>query len=131
MIMLRKIVIIEDDLFLQDFYRFFFKKVGGEVIILEDGDAIINVIETTIIDLIIIDINLRNTFLNSKKVDGIQLSRWIKEKYRSLRIPIILITAFPPSSFGGTLLEDSLADDYLLKPIVDYNILIEKINNLV
>jgi CheY-like chemotaxis protein len=43
----------------------------------------------------------------------------------------MLVTAYPIESFGNNLLEDSMADDYLLKPITDYNQLIEKINNLV
>jgi CheY-like chemotaxis protein len=129
--LLKKIVIVEDDLFLQDFYKMFFKKIGGEIIILENADEILQVINSGNICLIIMDINLRNTFLHSQRVDGIKFSRFIKEKYPHLHIPIILITAYHISSYGKNLLEESLADDYLVKPITDYNKLIDKINKLV
>jgi CheY-like chemotaxis protein len=129
--LLKKIVIIEDDLFLQDFYKMFFKKIGGEIVILENADEILHIINSGDINLIIMDINLRNTFLNSQRVDGIKFSRYIKEKFPHLHIPIILITAYPIANYGKNLLEDSLADDYLVKPITDYNKLVDKINKLV
>jgi len=128
---LRKIIIVEDDVFSQDFYRLFFKKVGGEVHILENADEIIQTIQGGEIDLILMDINLKNTVLGSRKMDGIRLSRYIKEQFHSYKIPILLVTAYPLSSFGENVLEDSGADDYLVKPIVDFNVLIDKINKLV
>ncbi|MBA4407008.1 hypothetical protein C0389_07020 [bacterium] len=127
----KKILIIEDDIFLQDLYRIFFKKIGAEIILTEDSDEILRSISEEEVELIIMDVNLRNTSLNSKRIDGIKFSRYIKEHFSSLNIPIILVTAYPISSFGNNLLEDSLADDYLIKPITDYNQLIEKINNLI
>jgi len=90
-----------------------------------------DIVNNNKIDLIIMDINLRNTFLNSQRVDGIKFSRYIKEKFPHLHIPIILITAYPIANYGKNLLEDSLADDYLVKPITDYNKLVDKINKLV
>lgn len=127
----KKILIIEDDIFLQDLYRIFFKKIGATIILAENSDDILNLINDGEIELIIMDINLRNTNLNSQRIDGIKFSRYIKERFHSLFIPIILVTAYPLSSFGNNVLEESMADDYLIKPITDYNQLIEKINNLI
>jgi two-component system, cell cycle response regulator DivK len=126
-----RVLIIEDDMFLQDFYRLFFKKLGGEVLIREDGSEIINEIISGNVDLIIMDINLRNTYLNNKRVDGLYFSRYIKQNFPTFKIPILLITAYPINSFGENKLEESLADDYLIKPITDYNQLVDKINRLV
>lgn len=127
----KKILIIEDDIFLQDLYRIFFKKIGAAIILTEDADDILELISDGEIELIIMDINLRNTNLYSQRIDGIKFSRYIKEHFSSLHIPIILVTAYPLASFGNNILEDSMADDYLIKPITDYNQLIEKINNLI
>lgn len=127
----KKILIIEDDIFLQDLYKIFFKKIGAEIILAEDSDDILRYISEGEIELIIMDVNLRNTNLNSMRIDGIKFSRYIKEHFRNQNIPIILVTAYPVSSFGSNILEDSLADDYLIKPITDYNHLIGKINNLI
>ncbi len=129
--MLGKILIVEDDTFLQDFYRLFFSKIGREIIILEDGNKIIQEIEKGEINLIIMDISLRNTYLNNNKVDGIKLSRYIKINFPSFNIPILLVTAYSNQMMNSEYLKDSLADDILVKPIVDYNQLIEKINKLV
>ncbi|KAF0151681.1 MAG: Chemotaxis CheY-like receiver protein [Ignavibacteria bacterium] len=126
-----RVLIIEDDTFLQDFYRLFFKKINSEVIIREDGNDVINEIISARIDLIIMDINLRNTYLHGKRVDGIQFSRYIKTNYPSSGIPILLITAYPIITIGENKFEESLADDYLIKPITDYNLLVDKINRLV
>lgn len=126
-----KILVIEDDIFLQDFYRLFFKKIGAETILLEDGDKIIENIESGEISLIIMDINLRNTYLKNQKMDGIKLSRFIKINYPNFRIPILLVTAYSNEKMISEYLSDSLADDIFIKPITDYNQLIEKINKLV
>jgi CheY-like chemotaxis protein len=126
-----KILIIEDDTFMQDFYKAFFRKIHTEIVILEETNEIVETIENGGIVLIIMDINLRNTYLNNQRVDGIKFSRFIKEKFHWLQIPILLVTAYPLLSFGENIMSDSLADDYLIKPIIDYNKLIEKINKLV
>jgi CheY-like chemotaxis protein len=126
-----KIIIVEDDIFLQEFYKLFFKKVGREVVLLEDPDKVVKEIQTGLVDLIIMDVNLRNTILDSKRIDGIQFSRFIKIQFRSYNIPIILITAYPLSSLGDNVLEESMADDFLIKPIADLNKLVEKINKVV
>lgn len=129
--MIGKIIIIEDDTFLQDFYKLFFKKIGKEIILLENGDELVSEIENGNVNLVVMDINLRNTFLNGRKIDGVGLSRHIKINYSSLKIPILLVTAYSFASGKDKFLEDSLADDYLVKPIIDYNQLIDKINKLV
>ncbi len=127
---LKKILVIEDDQFLQDLYRIFFKKLGAEIIVTENSDEILQLVSQGEISLIIMDVNLRNTNLNSERIDGIRFSRYIKEHFYYMHIPILLVTAYPISNLSSNLLEQSLADDYLLKPIIDYNQLIEKINNL-
>lgn len=125
-----KILIVEDDNILQEFYRILFRKLGIDIIILEDGDKIISTLQNENISLIIMDINLRNTYLNSEKYDGIKLSRYIKENFNNSSIPIILVTAYSPNYCGDNLLRDSLADDYILKPIVSFDKLIQKVNRL-
>ncbi|PKL82170.1 MAG: hypothetical protein CVV24_11465 [Ignavibacteriae bacterium HGW-Ignavibacteriae-3] len=128
---MKKILIVEDDIFLQDLYKIFFAKLGAEIVLEEDSTEILKLIVEDQVSLIIMDVNLRNTNLDSKRIDGIKFSRYIKESFGHLHIPILLVTAYTVSSFSNNILEESLADDYLLKPIIDYNQLIEKINNLI
>ncbi|MFA7288222.1 MAG: response regulator [Melioribacteraceae bacterium] len=126
----KKILIIEDDSLLQEFYKVLFRKLDREIIILEDANMIISEILNGDICLIIMDINLKNTYLREKRTDGIKLSHYIKVKYSNLNIPIILITAYSSNYISNDILQESLADDILLKPIVDFDLLVDKINKL-
>ena len=126
----KRILIIEDDSLLQEFYKVLFRKLGKEIIILEDANKIISEILNGDVCLIIMDINLKNTYLREKRTDGIKLSHYIKVKYSNLKIPILLITAYSSNYISSNILEESLADDILLKPIVDFDLLIDKINKL-
>jgi CheY-like chemotaxis protein len=127
----KKIVIVEDDPFSQDFYKFIFTKAGYEPSIIEDGDLLIETLYNGEINLVIMDINLKNTFLKGEKSDGMKLSRIIKQDKRISKVPILLITAYTASNIGKNFFEESLAEDFVTKPILDFNLLIDKVNKLI
>lgn len=124
---MKNILVVEDDPFANDFYKYILKKAGFLAIIMEDGDEIVNEVKNSEIHLIIMDINLKNTYFKGEKIDGIQLSRYIKLNL-SLDIPILLVTAYSSLMKGNKFLDESLADAYITKPIIDINTLLEKIN---
>ncbi len=126
----RKILIVEDDPMLQEFYKVLFKRLGYNCIITENGEEIINYVTSGEINLLIVDLNLKNTFLNSRAIDGVELARYIKQNFYKFRIPILVITAYSTNYFADDLLKDGFADDYMLKPIVNFDKLIEKVDNL-
>ncbi|MCL5030670.1 MAG: response regulator [Bacteroidetes bacterium] len=128
---MKNILIIEDDPFTIDFYLFIFKKAGFNPIVIEDGDKVIEFLTSNKINLIIMDINLKNTYLNGAKIDGIKLSNYIKTSNNMSQIPIMLVTAYSPSIRGENFYKESLAEDFITKPIVDFNLLINKVNNLI
>jgi CheY-like chemotaxis protein len=129
--MTKNILIVEDDPFSQDFYRFIFKKAGYNATILEDGDEILRRLKVENINLLIMDINLKNTYLKGEKIDGMQLSRIIKQDTATSKIPILLVTAYSKSVTQGKLIDESLAEDYITKPIVDFNMLLNKVDQLI
>lgn len=126
----KTILIIEDDPFSQDFYNFIFRKAGLKSLIIEDGDKILLELAKGEIGIIIMDINLKNTSLNGERINGVKFSRIIKETEKYKNIPILLVTAYSISTNGDSFFAESLADDYIVKPIIDYNELISKIKNL-
>ena len=128
---MKNILVIEDDPFTIDFYVFLFKKAGFNPIVLEDGDKVLQALETEEISLIIMDINLKNTYLNGEKIDGIMLSKIIKEQERYSKLPILLVTAYSPNLKGEKYFKESLAEDFITKPIVDFNALLKKVNTLI
>lgn len=130
MIQEKKILIVEDDHLLQEFYRILFRKLGFNAFVTEDGEEIIKRIIDGEVNLIIMDINLKNTYFNSQKIDGLSLSKYIKKNFYNLNIPILLITAYTPNFGNAKILEESMADDMMVKPIISFDTLIEKVNRL-
>lgn len=128
--MSKSILIVEDDPFTQQFYNYLFTKTGYKIILTENGDEIFELLEKEEIALIILDINLKNTYINNERVDGIQISRKIKKELNKSSIPILLISAYQKKTGGRNYFEESLADDYILKPIIDFNLFLKKVNQL-
>ena len=126
----KKILIVEDDAMLQEFYKILFKRLGYNCIISENGEEIINHITDGNINLLIVDLNLKNTYLNSKAIDGVALAQYVKQNFYKLRIPILVITAYSANYFADDMIKDGSADDFMLKPIVNFDKLIEKVERL-
>lgn len=128
---LKKIIVVEDDPFSKEFYKYLIKREGYDPVVLEDGDLLFKILSEDIVSLVIMDINLKNTYFNDKKVDGVFLSKRIKENPVYSKIPVLLVTAYSLSTDGPKFFEDSLAEDYITKPIMDYNILLNKIKEMI
>jgi CheY-like chemotaxis protein len=128
--MKKKILIVEDDKLTQIFYLHLFKKTDYEIVILEDGDKIIDSVKKDNYSLLILDISLKNTYLNNERIDGIKLGQYIKEIVGFNHLPILLVTAYENRDGISDFLKITKADDYITKPIYDYNILLEKVNLL-
>ncbi len=127
----KNIVIVEDDPFSKDFYNYILTKAGFNPIMMEDGDEFVRRIKNGGVSLIIMDINLKNTYLDGEKTNGVTLSQRIKNDPTISLVPILLVTAYSQSGEGTKYFHDSLADDYITKPIIDYKSLVKKINSLI
>ena len=101
-----KILIIEDNLRVSSLMKRGLESQGYEIYISEDAEDALVFVERIDFDLIITDIML-------PQMNGIELSKLIKQKHPDL--PIIMLTAL------GTIDEkiegfDAGADDYMVKP---------------
>lgn len=128
--MSKKLIILEDDPFLKEFYKFVFRKTDFVPVITEDGDEFAMMLKENDIALILMDINLRNTYLEGEKIDGVQLSRYVKKNADTSHIPVILVSAYNLEKANGDLFKESLADDYFTKPIGDINFFLNKLGSL-
>lgn len=126
---MKKLIIVEDDRITQQFYAMFFNKNGYDTIITDNGDKILETLLTEEVGLILMDINLSNTYLNNEKIDGIKLSQIIKSDEQFKNIPLVLVTASSLSSQLKQFLSDTNAQEIVTKPILDYNRFLNKINN--
>lgn len=125
---MKKLIVVEDDKITQQFYAMFFTKYGYDSIITDNGDKIMNALQNEDVGLILMDINLSNTYLNGEKIDGIKLSQYIKADDRLKHIPLFLVTASTLSNQVKHFLNESKAEDIITKPILDYSRFLSKIN---
>jgi len=121
---MKNILIIEDDPITITLYKYILKKAGFNLFILEDGNEIMSLLDETEVDLIIMDISLKNTYLDNQKMDGVKFSKYIKCNPRFNFIPIIIVTAYSGKIKEESFLKENLADKIITKPIVDFNLFI-------
>jgi len=126
---MKKIIIVEDDKITQQFYSMFFNKYGYEFLITDNGDKILETLLTEDVGLILMDINLSNSYLNNEKIDGIKLSQIIKSYEQLKNIPLVLVTASSLSNQLKQFLRETNAEEIVTKPILDYSRFLIKINN--
>lgn len=122
------ILVVEDDVLAAQLFEVILKRKGGfKVTVTDDGGKITELLNSGEVDLIIMDVSLSGTFVGGVQVDGLKLSRMIKENEKTAMIPIILATAHAMRGDAERFLQESKADDYISKPITDHNFLIQKI----
>jgi CheY-like chemotaxis protein len=126
--MKKLVVVVEDDELAGQLYQFYFNRYGIKSFISDNADEIIKFLSEEQAGLIIMDINLTNTYLNGEKVDGIKFTKYLKKNEKTKNIPVMFVT--------GTTLDygketESIyldAVDIIIKPIKNFNSFINKIN---
>lgn len=125
---MKKLLIVEDDTLTQQLYMVYFKKSGIEPYITDNGEELFKLLSTKNIGVILMDINLTNTYFRGEKMDGIKLSRLIKSNSDTKNIPIIIATGFSAFNHDDSLVRQTQADDLIIKPITNFNAFINKVN---
>jgi len=124
------ILVIEDDPVTLQFYKYIFEYAGFELIVSEDGDEILEILDKTEINLIIMDINLKNTSIKGTRTDGVEFSKIIKENNNTSGIPVVLVSAFNLNILNDDSFNRSKADHYITKPITDFNKFLNEIRKM-
>ncbi len=130
--MTKMIMVVEDDPMNAKFFELTLKRRGNfDVIVTEDVDQIFSLTRQGKIDMIVMDVSLCNSYYKGERVDGITLSRLIKQEKSSREIPILLATAHVMKGEQEAFLRESGADGYVSKPVIDPNQFIRKVNDLI
>lgn len=125
---MKKLLIVEDDTLTQQLYMVYFRKSGIEPYITDDGEELFAILHRENIGLVLMDINLTNTYFRGEKMDGIKLSRLIKSNSDTKNIPIIIATGFSAFNHDDSLVKQTQADDLVVKPITNFNAFVNKVN---
>ena len=90
-----------------------------DVVCSDDGDEIVKIVQERPIKAVLMDVSLGNTRFAGEKVDGVKLTRRLRDLPEGTNLPVILLTAHAMKGDRERLLFESSANDYVAKPIID------------
>ena len=124
--MAETVLVVEDDEANAVLMEAILGRVGGfGVICSDDGDRILEIVASGAIAAVLMDVSLKNTRIEGRKVDGVELTRRIRTLPTGAHLPILLLTAHAMRGDRERLLFSSGANDYVAKPIVDQGALVQ------
>jgi two-component system alkaline phosphatase synthesis response regulator PhoP len=102
----KKIVIVDDDLYVQELLKYIVARENcGEIILANNGAEALKIIQQELPDLVFIDIMLPH-------VDGIEICRRLRAEEITSRIPLVLMTS---SRKLDSLTREETGADYLVE----------------
>ena len=126
------VVIVEDDKMNARLFQVVLERRGGfQVTVTEDTVELLRLVNEQSVDLIIMDVSLANSRYEGKPIDGLQITRKIKDNPLTSDVPVILTTAHAMRGDRERFLLESKADDYMAKPILDQAGLLENVRKLI
>jgi two-component system response regulator ResD len=99
------ILVVEDEPSIREVVSLYLGRAGYQVLVVSDGQAALEVLSSQLPDLVVLDLML-------PKVDGLEITRWLRERGDT---PIIMLTARREERDRIAGLEMG-ADDYVVKP---------------
>lgn len=126
--MKKLVVVVEDDELASQLYQFYFNRYGIKSFISDNASEIIDFVQKEKVGLLIMDINLTNTYIDGKKVDGLEFTKYLKNNQVTKNIPIMYVTGTTLNydKQTETIYNDSV--DVITKPIINFKLFIQKIN---
>jgi len=127
-----RIMIVEDDPMNAKLFQLVLTRKGGyDIQITEDPEQVIREIKAGTVTLVIMDVSLSNSTLDGKPVDGLEITRRLKADPATRNVPVLLATAHAMKGSKEKFLRESGADDYISKPIVSADELLQRIETLI
>ena len=117
---MKRVVIVEDNESVAKFFRYVLEHNGAyTAVITESGDEAVRLARENGTVAVLVDVSLRATQYQGRYIDGIELSRILKEDPQSGDVPVIIATAHVMSGDRERFLGESKADGFVRKPVVD------------
>jgi two-component system cell cycle response regulator DivK len=127
-----RILVVEDDPMNAKLFQLILaRKAGYEVVVTEDPAYVIEESRAGRAALIVMDVSLSNSAYQGTPVDGLAITRILKRDPQARHVPVILATAHAMKGSREKFLADSGADDYVSKPILSAEDLIQLVRTLI
>ena len=125
---MKTVLIVEDDLInARVFAKILSKRGGLGVRHTENVEEVMKIVQSHEIDLILMDVSLSRSVYQGKSVDGIKITQMLKSDPQTANLPIILVTAHAMEGDRENFLNQSGADSYISKPVIDHQLFIDQI----
>ena len=126
------VLIVEDDpINLRVFSKILTKRGGLQVKGTEIVEEVLQYAQSGEVDAILMDVSLANSIYQGKSIDGIAITQMLKADSATASLPIILVTAHAMEGDRENFLQQSGADGYISKPVVDHEAFIQQIVSLI
>ena len=126
------VLIVEDDpINLKVFSKILIKRGGLEVKGTEDVSEILYLAKSGLVDVILMDISLANSYYQGEPVDGVKITQLLKSNLDTKEIPVILVTAHAMQGDRENFLAESGANAYISKPVVDHDNFVNTIKEII
>lgn len=128
---MKHVIVVEDDPVNALVFRKVLERRGHfRVTLTEDAQALMESCRAGEADLVVLDVSLARTHWEGQPVGGVDLCKLLKSDPRTMHIPVMLATAHAMRGDSETLLQDSGAQGYVAKPIVDHEAFIAQVQGL-
>lgn len=122
------VLIVEDDpLNFRVFSKILTKRGGLIVKGTEDVEEVLRIAQAGETDIILMDVSLANSVYQGQAVDGIKITQFLKADPQTAKLPVILVTAHAMEGDREHFLQQSGADGYISKPVVDHQKFVNQI----
>ena len=129
---MKTVLIVEDDMInARVFSKILTKRGGLAVKHTENVDEVIQIAESGEVDVVLMDVSLSHSVYQGKPVDGIRITQMLKANSTTASLPIILVTAHAMDGDRETFLQQSGADGYISKPIVDHQKFVDDVKAMI
>ena len=125
---MKTVLIVEDDMVnARVFSKILTKRGGLNVKHTENVEEVISIAKGKEADVILMDVSLSHSMYQGKPVDGIEITQMLKSNPETADVPVILVTAHAMDGDRETFLNQSGANGYISKPVVDHQKFVDDI----
>lgn len=129
---MKTVLIVEDDMInARVFSKILTKRGGLAVKHTENVEEVMEIAASGEVDVILMDVSLSHSVYQGKPVDGIRITQMLKANDNTAKLPIILVTAHAMDGDRENFLQQSGADGYISKPIVDHQKFVDDVKAMI